>query len=374
LVPGIDLSNDPLLQGRLFSYLDTQLLRLGGPNFAEIPINSPRKPVNNNQQDGFHRRGHTNKVNYFPNSRASGCPMMAAPHEGGFVHYPEPVSGVKTRERAEGFKDFYSQATLFWESMTGVEKQHIVEAAWFELGKVSEMAIRERVVEHFARINYDLAIRVAGGVGVESLTPARVEELQKEQRELVDRLWKGRQMAKESPALSMEKMKKADSIEGRKVGILAEPGANTKTIMELKEWLMSKGAMAEVVSSKFGNLGDVKVDKSYITTASVLYDSIIIVDGEENLNRMVENGETIHFVNEVYKHCKTIATVGKGQQLLSHTALKDLVTSYQESKDPWEEKGVVGGSGLDSGFLEKYEKALAKYRHWQRGFKDTVPA
>lgn len=374
LVPGIDLSNDPLLQGRLFSYLDTQLLRLGGPNFAEIPINSPHIPVNNNQQDGFHRRGNTGKVNYFPNSRASGCPMMAAPSEGGYVHYPEPVSGVKTRERAEGFKDFYSQATLFWNSMTGVEKQHIVEAAWFELGKVTEMAIRERVVEQFARIDHDLAIRVAGGIGVERLSPARVEELQKEQKNFVERVWKGRQMATESPALSMEKTKKADSIQGRKIGILAEPGANATTITALKDWLKSKGAMAEVVSSKFGDLDGVKVDKSYITTASVLYDSIVIVDGEESLNRQVENGETIHFINEIYKHCKTIATVGKGQQLLSHTALRDIVTSYQDATDPWEEKGVVGGSGLDSGFLEKYEKALAVYRHWQRGSKDTVPA
>ena len=378
LVPGIDLTNDPLLQGRLFSYLDTQLTRLGGPNFAEIPINRPEIPINNNQRDGFMRQNRPKSpVNYFPNSRAGGCPMMASPQEGGYVHYPEPVSGVKMKERAEGFRDFYSQATLFYNSMTGIEKKHIIEAAWFELGKVSEMAIRERVVEHFARIDYDLAMRVADGIGVDTLTPEKVDALQKEQREFVDRVWKGREMAKDSPALSMEKMKKADSIRGRKVAILAEKGANMETINVIKKWLMDKGAKGEVVSSKFGNFNQnghlVAVDKSYITTASVLYDSIIIVDGEESLNKMVDNGESIHFVNEVYKHCKTIGTIGNGSKLLSHTALKDIISAHENNAEVWEEKGVVGGKDLSS-FLIAFEKALANHRHWNRGFKDTVPA
>lgn len=378
LVPGIDLTNDPLLQGRLFSYLDTQLLRLGGPNFAEIPINSPKKPVNNNQQDGFHRRGNTNKVNYFPNSRASGCPMMAAPSEGGFVHYPEPVSGVKTRERSEGFKDFYSQATLFWNSMTGVEKQHIVEAACFELGKVTIKEIRERVIEHFAKIDYDLALRVADGIGVDILTPEKVEALQKEPKEFVERVWKGREMIKDSPALSMEKRKKADSIKGRKIAILAEKGANVESINVFKAWLMEKGAKGEVVSSKLGTLEkdkhQVMVDKSYLIAESVLYDGIVVVDGEESLSMQKDLGDTIHFVNETYKHCKPIGTIGGAKKILTHTALSDLISGHEASIGVWSEKGVVGGSELDSDFLMALEKAIAQHRHWQRGFKDTVPA
>ena len=208
VVPGIDFTNDPLLQGRLFSYLDTQLIRLGGPNFAEIPINRPVAPVHNNQRDGYHRETiNRGKTNYSPNSRGGGCPMTASGVEGGYVHYQEKVEGRKVRERSPSFGDHYSQATLFWNSMSPVEKTHIVEAAHFEIGKVEDMTIRKRMVEHFNRVDHEFAVRVARGVGVTPPTaPASPNH------------------GRASPALSQEREDMPRSAATRKVAILVADG------------------------------------------------------------------------------------------------------------------------------------------------------
>jgi catalase len=168
LVPGIDVTNDPLLQGRLFSYLDTQLNRFNSSNFAEIPINRPVCPVHNNQRDGFMRQTiNKGRVSYWPNSLGNGCPMMAPENMGGYMHYMEKVDGHKVRARSESFNDHYSQATLFWNSMTEAEKKHIIEAAQFELGKVEVKAIRERMLGHFNKIAPEFAQGVAEGIGVQ---------------------------------------------------------------------------------------------------------------------------------------------------------------------------------------------------------------
>jgi catalase len=146
VVPGIDFTNDPLLQARNFSYLDTQLLRLGGPNFAHIPVNRPVAPVHNNQRDGFQQHQiHQGRTSYFKNSLGGGCPAITGEFPEVFAHYQEKVEGAKIRGRSESFKDFYSQATLFWNSMSGPEKQHIVAAFRFELGKVDHVEIRAAV-------------------------------------------------------------------------------------------------------------------------------------------------------------------------------------------------------------------------------------
>ncbi|MBT0810825.1 catalase [Litoribacter ruber] len=375
LVSGIDLTNDPLLQGRLFSYLDTQLTRLGGPNFAELPINRPHAKVENNQQDGFmrHHNNHRNAVNYYPNTRADGKPKMAPEDEQGYVHYPQEVSGKKIRGRSEGFKDHYSQATLFYRSMTDIEKKHIVEAAWFELGKVKEMAIRERVVKQFYHIDADMAKQVAEGIGVKPLEQSEVDKIQQEVKAFQENLWSGKENVTDSPSLSMEKVKKADSIKGVKVGILAEKGANVSTVNKLKDWLKEHNADAEVVASQFGVFGDeLKVDKSYITTASVLYDSIFIVDGKESIEAMAENGDSIHFVNECYKHCKPIGLIGNASEFLENTSIRKLVQANGEGN--WSDKGVVSGKEASDDFFSDYFKALAMQRHWGRSSKNKVPA
>jgi catalase len=171
-VPGIDFTNDPLLQGRLFSYTDTQLKRLGGPNFHEIPINRPIAPVHNNQRDG-HMRQTINRgnVSYEPNSIGGGCPMQARSAAAGFVTFPETVGGTKVRARSEKFFDHFSQASLFYRSQSPPERSHIVEAFRFELGKVERLPIRKRMVGLLRLVDEELASRVADGLGFDELPP-----------------------------------------------------------------------------------------------------------------------------------------------------------------------------------------------------------
>src|SRR5690606_16428486 len=213
VVPRIDFTNDPLLQGRLFSYIDTQLIRLGGPNFNEIPINRPVAEVHNNQRDGYMRQTiNKGRTNYSPNSLGGGCPMTAGRDNGAFVHYMEKVEGHKIRERSDSFKDYFTQARLFYNSMSEIERQHIVEAFHFELGKVETKDIRKRMVYMIANVDRDLARQVAEGIGVTDYdNDTAIREVAKdalprrEARRTVDR----------SPALSQENLK-GTSIKGRK--------------------------------------------------------------------------------------------------------------------------------------------------------------
>lgn len=219
VVPGIDFTNDPLLQGRLFSYLDTQLIRLGGPNFAEIPIN---RPVNN-QRDGYMRQTiNKGRVSYFPNSLGGGCPMMAPEQMGGYVHYAEKVDGHKIRARSQSFQDQFSQARLFWKSLTPPEQEHLVEAAHFELGKVETMAVRERVVEWFNEIDHELATRVAAGIGVAAPSNGVGAAVAKTVEKVVDKVTSNteghksekRKSVERSSALSMENTVKNTIVDG----------------------------------------------------------------------------------------------------------------------------------------------------------------
>src|SRR5581483_9563377 len=161
VVPGIDFTNDPLLQARNFSYLDTQLIRLGGPNFAQLPVNRPVAEVHHHQRDGYgQHRIDVSPVSYHPNSIAGGCPALASIDEGAFRHYTERVDGEKIRTRSESFKDHYSQATLFWNSMSDWERHHIAEAFCFELGKVERVEIRRRMLENLSHVDEELAAEV----------------------------------------------------------------------------------------------------------------------------------------------------------------------------------------------------------------------
>ncbi|MEX2594613.1 MAG: catalase [Anditalea sp.] len=378
VVSGIDVTNDPLLQGRLFSYVDTQLTRLGGPNFAEIPINRPHAPVNNNQRDGF-RRQHVakSKVNYFPNSRGDGNPKMAPESEQGYVHYPQHVSGPKVRTRSEGFRDFYSQATLFWKSMTAIEQKHIVEAAQFELGKVDGMDIRKRMVRQFAHIDGDLANRVAEGIGVESISDQEVMGIHRELKEFRDKVWKDRTTVEESPALSMEKNSNKEKIMGRKVAIVTDQGGDVSAIQNIKEWLKENGAKGEVVSPRLGMLKgstEVKIDKTFSTTASVLYDAVLLPGGTESNAKLSNNGDALHFINEAFKHCKAIGVLGEAKKLIQNSSIKGLNADDSDKIDIWNEKGVVFASQLTDQFREVYFRAIAEHRHWNRESRDEVPA
>lgn len=215
VVPGIDFTNDPLLQARNFSYLDTQLIRLGGPNFSQLPVNRPVTPARTNHRDGYHQTMLHKGTNYSPNSLGGGCPALAGADGYAFSHYAERVEGHKIRKRSESFKDFYSQAALFWNSMSAWEKRHIVDAFRFELGKVAAVHVRERTVEQLAQIDYDLASQVAQGIGVAMPEPGA-----------------NNHKPQASPALSQENLQGDGSIRTRQIAVLVTDGVDTAQLTQ----------------------------------------------------------------------------------------------------------------------------------------------
>jgi catalase len=385
VVPGIDFTNDPLLQGRLFSYIDTQLIRLGGPNFAEIPINRPAVQVHNNQRDGFMRQTiNKGRTSYFPNSLGGGCPMTAPENMGGYVHYAEKVDGRKIRARNESFQDHFSQATLFWNSMTAVEKEHIVEAFHFELGKVETMAVRERMVELITQVDVELAQRVAKGIGVKAPSRGPVTAVKDATGAVAEKVTapvRGGQSVTRSPALSMEDTVK-DTIKSRRVAILAADGYNDEDVTAVKQSLEEAGAHVEIVSKYLGSLesdngAELKVDKSFPTTASIMYDAVLIPGGEGSVEQLMEQGDALHFVNEAFKHCKPIAALGEGVELLTAAHLQDIAVAGPDTEEEMVvDRGVVTSrNGIDRRlFSQSFQEAIAQHRHWMRQAKDKVPA
>lgn len=361
VVPGIDFSNDPLLQGRLFSYLDTQLLRLGGPNFAEIPINRPLAPVHNNQRDGFHRmtidRG---RVSYFPNHLQSNSPQPSAT---GYVHYAEKVEGKKVRERSQSFQDHYSQATLFWNSMTPIEKQHIIDAFHFEVGSVQDKSIRQRVVDMFNNVDGQLAIQIAQGVGA---TPPTTPG--------------GTGVTASSPAVSV--MNSVQSAKTRKVAILAEDGFNYQEVTQMIQALRMEGVKAEIISKKLGMITSddglqLEVDKNYVTTGSIMYDAVYVAGGLQSINTLRTHGDAIHFINEAFKHCKTIGATNEGVDLLNASQIMGVTTAMPESQGQLvNELGVLTVRNVSNmtDFSSSFIQAVAQHRHWGREMqKGSVP-
>jgi len=371
VVPGIDFSNDPLLQGRLFSYLDTQLIRLAGPNFHEIPINQPLAPIANNQREGYHRTTiNKGKASYFPNTVGEYLPRPASAEEGGYAHYTEKIEGKKIRARSEKFKDFYSQAKLFWNSMSEPEKKHIIEAFHFEIGKVNDKNIRKAVVDMFNNVDGDLAIEIAKGVGV----PAPEKK-------------GGSPVTKESPNVSQERSEHTvkNTIKTRRIAIIAANGYNHNDVSQVMQALEAGGAKAHIISKHQGMLKSssgesIEVDKSYVTTASVFYDAVYIPGGKENVETLKMQGDAIHFVNEAFRHCKPLGATGEGVELLKAANLPDIQFAGKESADKEipliSDKGVVTAvNGEDrSAFNESFTAAIAKHRHWDREKKEQVPA
>ncbi|KAB8186232.1 catalase [Nonomuraea phyllanthi] len=328
VVPGIDFSNDPLLQARNFSYLDTQLLRLGGPNFPQIPVNRPVNEVRNDQRDGFHQHLiHESRTSYAPNSISGGHPMATD----GYKHYQERVDGVKIRKRSPSFDDHYSQATLFWNSMADWEKQHIVAAYLFELGHVERKHIKEGVVRHLGQIHPDLAAQVAEGLGLPEPPMAEVH-------------------ANASPALSMTGQ--PQSVATRKIAILMADGTDAAEVTALRESLEGKGAICEVVAPVEGSVGGIPVDRQLSAAGSVLYDAVVAADG----SALAPLGRAQFFVKEAFKHGKAIGAVGSGRELLEAAQLPSDV-------------GVVMGDGI----AEKFATAVAGHRFYERDVA-SVPA
>ncbi|MFB4320216.1 catalase [Actinomadura sp. 21ATH] len=357
VVPGVDFTNDPLLQGRNFSYLDTQLIRLGGPNFPQIPVNRPIADVRNHQRDGYHQMNIPGaRAAYHKNTLSGGCPAIA--DAGVYRHYAEKVDGHKIRKRSESFKDFYSQATLFWNSMADFEKDHIVAAFRFELGKCETMRIREGVVEHLNHVDHDLAVRVATGIGVAPPASAGTPN-----------------HGRTSPALSQANAPK-DSVKGRKVAVLVADGVDSGAVAAVGEALVDAGAVYEILAAAEGavqsaNGGQVEITKAMNTMASVLYDAVLVPGGAESVRALKADGLAVHYVAEAFKHGKAIGALDEGIELLERAGIHGVDVA---ADGVLSDRGVVsrrGGSGAD--FPRQLIKAIAAHRHWDRD-TDSVPA
>ncbi|UWJ22290.1 Catalase [Methanosarcina mazei TMA] len=307
------------------------------------------------------------KTSYFPNTVGDGKPRPASAEEGGYVHYMEKVEGKIIRSRSEKFKDFFSQAKLFWNSMSKPEKEHIIEAFHFEIGKVKDKKIRQAVVDMFNNVDGDLAVEIAKGVGVSA--PAQKG---------------GSPVAKESPNLSQERSERnvKNTIKTRKIAILVADGYDHKDLSQAMQALEAGGAKADIISKFQGMLKssdgqEIEVDKNYRTTESVLYDAVYIPGGKENVETLKKHGDAIHFVNEAFRHCKPLGATGEGVELFKAAHLPDIKLAGKSSADKVvSDKGVVTArnEGDRSSFNESFTIAIAQHRHWNREKKEQVPA
>jgi catalase len=377
VVPGIDFSDDPLLQGRLFSYFDTQINRFNSVNFAEVPINRPTAPVHNNQQDGYLRqRIHQGRTNYFPNSLANNSPNVAPPSAGGYVPYAENVQGQKVRSRSDSFKDYFSQATMFWNSLSEPERQHLVQAAHFELGKVETKAIRQRMVDIFENVDHDLAMQVAAGIGIAGPS----DGVKAVTRDAIPPP-SGRRTVDSSPAVSLENTPKGP-LKGRKVAVLVADGVDAAGLQSVKAALEGVGITVEVVAPVLGSVKgaggeDVPVDRSFITTGSVMYDAVFVPGGKQSVNTLKALGNPLQFVNEAFAHFKPIAALTDGADLLSAS---DIARVLQLGSTPATQLNALPGVLVSTGVPDaqalaaQLVDAIGQHRFWARGQSGHVPA
>ncbi len=376
IVPGIDFSDDPLLQGRNFSYLDTQLSRLGSPNFTELPINRPVCPLSNNQRDAHMRyRIDKGRVSYSPASLDGHSPEQATP-KSGFMSYAETVNGPKVRERSKSFDDHYGQARLFWNSMTPPEKEHIVKALQFELSMVETRAVRQRMLGHLEQINEVMAAQIGAAlgekVGAHSAqakpggTADSVDETHKLGAATSPTTASGG--VKQSVALSLEGQ--PVSPKGRKVAILVEAGVDVAQVEAMQQALKAVGAKGEVVGPHLGPIsgkGNTSVEavKTYANTSPALYDAVY-VPGGASVAILKEKGDARVFIAQTYKHAKAIGATGEGVELLTAALPQGAATNQM---------GVVSEreGNQHSATMQKFIAAIGP-RHWGRPALDHVSA
>jgi catalase len=344
VVPGIGFSNDPLLQGRLFSYLDTQLKRLGSPNFHEIAINRPRCPMANFQRDGHMRQTvNTGRVAYEPNSLGKESPRENP--KLGYETFPEPVEGEKLRRRAETFADHYSQARLFWRSQTKVEQDHIVAAFTFELGKVDTPEIRERMVSHLRQVDEDLAKGVADGLALPELPkPFETDHPAHD--------------VPGSPALSIVG-KAPKSVVGKKIGCLVTEGADGELLASLREAAEAEGATLEVIAPRRGGVRAaggalVEADQALAGAPSVLFDCVAVIGSDQGIAALRDECAAVDFLQNAFCHLKVIGLDESGRALLEAAGLAGRGDA-----------GVVALDRRDAG-IAAFIDAAKEYRVWAR--------
>jgi len=360
VVPGIDFSNDPLLAGRIHSYVDTQISRLGGPNFHEIPINSPIAQVHNNQRDGMHRQAiHRGRVNYEPNSLAGGCPFQTGAAQG-FVTVPARLQAqeeqAKVRGKPEKFADHYTQATLFYESQTPVEQAHIAAAFRFELSKVTVPAIRERTVAMLRNASEELALKVAEGLGMDPLPDALPMALARPAKPEVTL----------SPPLSLMARPGDGGIKARKIALLIAPGVMGESIAQVQAALLAEGAVPRLVAPRIGAVataeGDrLDADASLENEPGFLFDALVLPDGQAAVDALAKDGHTMEFIKDQYRHGKTILVLGASSVLLDKAGVP---TRLPDGKP---DVGlIIAPSGSAADAAANFIKGIALHRHPQR--------
>ncbi len=336
LVPGIEVTNDPLMQARLFSYLDTQLTRLGGPNFSQLPINRPHADVNDMLRDGMHQTAiHTGVTAYHRNSIDGGEPLLAGAEDGGYVQTPRPIEGSAVRAAPASFDDHFSQATMFYRSLSALEQAHLVEAFTFELGKVFEQSIKERELLVLAEVDADLCAQVAAGLGLPAPKGSPVED------GLV------------SPALSQLALTPGP-VAGRTIGIIADAGSDLAGVKQLVKAALKVGVTALVVAPVGGVLKagrqSVVVDRTLVTTRSVEFDAIVVAAGTTPTNDI----KLVLLLQEAYRHCKAMAAWGDGSVILELAGV------------PSDGPGVSVGDAVAKPFVDQLVTALGLHRAWDR--------
>jgi catalase len=354
VVPGIDFSNDPLLAGRIHSYVDTQISRLGGPNFHEIPINAPIAQTHNNQREGMHRQAiHRGRVAYEPNSLGGGCPFQ--PGAAGFTSFREPIEGEKVRAKPERFAEHFTQATLFYRSQTPVEQSHIRGAFRFELTKVQVPAVRERVVSMLLNVDAELGKGLAMDLGMEVPKP-------------MPRALKGpaKPEVERSPALSLMARPGDGSIRTRRVAILVADGIDGEAARVLHEGLMTAGSIPRYLGARLGSVetedgGTLEVDGTLETTPAVLFDAVAVPGGKKGVQLLGTLGHVAEFLKDQYRHAKPMLALGPAADLLENAGVPSFLGS--EQPDP----GVLLQEDGDAArALPRFVKAIARHRHHER--------
>ncbi|MBE0507734.1 MAG: catalase [Marinospirillum sp.] len=315
IIPGIDFSNDPLLAGRIHSYVDTQITRLGGANFHEIPINAPLASVQNNQRDGIHRQAvNHGRVAYEPNSLAGGCPFQGG--ASGFVSFPETTGEDKVRGKSTKFTEHYAQATLFFDSQTPVEKDHIIAAFRFELSKVEVVAIRERMLSSLVNVSTELAAKIAAGLGMEVPDAMPKVSSNSQPPEITV-----------SPTLSLTALPGECGIRTRQIAVLVEDGVDQTSLVNLNALLVDAGTVVHFVGSRVGRFvsssGEkIEAGKSMENTPGFLFDALVLPDGKDAVQALTDNEHTMEFIKDQVKHSKTILALGAGKKLLELAGIK----------------------------------------------------
>lgn len=342
LVPGIEVTNDPLMQARLFSYLDTQLTRLGGPNFTQLPINRPHCPVNDILRDGMHQTAvHYGQAPYLRNSIDGGEPLVATAEEGGYVPTPRAVGGPVERAEPVSFSDHFTQAALFYRSLTKVEQAHVIEAFTFELGKCYEQAIKERELEVLANVDTELCRQVAEGMGLPAPKGDPPEDVTT------------------SAALS-QVVTEPGPVAGRKVAVIADAGSDLAGVATLTKALEKVGVEVLVTAPVGGTLKSgrrsVVVQRTFTTARSIEFDAIVVAAGTTPTTDI----KVVVMLQELFRHCKAMGAWGDGVSLLDAAGI--------DRGAP----GVLVSSDADKSFSAELVAALGLHRVWARA--DAVMA